>query len=308
MALIASSKSASRELNGRRSFCDHSCKCIYVQGVSFLVPDMMSNTESTLTMSIDSKCIQYLDLGFANVLNVIRSPRCGNIVLEFVLFGNIYILSVKDPCDLLEAISPCLRKCEIYHKTPASENKHVQQVIFPVDSFECDGVDKNIEENGYSRRDPHHRKATRAQAVLPDLNGIRGHQRCESQGEAAIHKKEERNNGSPNRRGSPTGKGCGKCSDQNIRDEHATGGREKEETTPDTIDVERTGESANKIPDLQEAIDKSLLGCRRDADSGEHWWQIVSGDVLAGPLVKDSQEDGDKCSPAVGRRGDHITV
>lgn len=242
------------------------------------------------------------------MLNVIGSPGYRDSICKFALFGDMRILPFKDPRYLLKAVASRLWKREKYYNPPTSENKHVKQVVFPANSLKCDWIDENVEENGQSRGNPHHRKPTGAQVVLPDLDRVRCHQGSESQGEAAIHEKEERNNSSPNHRRSSLGKSCRKCSNQNIRDEHAGCGREKEKTAADSIDVERAGHSAHKVPDLQEAIDESLLGGGCDADGVEHWWQIVPCDILAGPLVKDSQEDGDKCPLSVGRRGDHIFV
>lgn len=99
-------------------------------------------------------------------------------------------------------------------------------------------------------------------------------------------KEEEQENSSPNHHRSSLSESSRKCSGQNIRDEHARFGRGKEKTAADTIG--RAGDSAQRIPDQQEAIDVSLLGGGRDTDGGEHWWQIVPCDVLAGSLVKDS--------------------
>ncbi|RDW62425.1 hypothetical protein BP6252_11858 [Coleophoma cylindrospora] len=179
-------------------------------------------------------------------------------------------------------------------------------VVFPADGAQPDGVDEGVEEDGNVRHALHHGHALGAELVRPDLGDVGNQDRREGDVVEGVVDEEERDDRDARGGTARRGEGPRECRDENIRCEHAHTGREPQRAPPNPIDTEGGADGEDQVPNLQAAVDRRLLGQILDAGRLQHQRQVVGHDADAVPLRGNTQRHGDVEPASVAGSLEHV--
>lgn len=198
------------------------------------------------------------------------------------------------------------RKQEKDGEQDKREPDAVNDVVFPAQILQADGVDELVEEVG--RLGGAHQEGD---ALGPDLEGHDFDRVGDGKGVPAdaVGADEEDDGGQDTRADAP-----GRRSREHAprdgpgyhAEQHAQGGREENGPAADAAHEVGTNDGDNHAPNLEDAVDQRDALLRMDADESKDRGQVVGHKPVAGPLGEKGTAEDEECAVLVGSASDQL--
>ena len=99
-------------------------------------------------------------------------------LLSIGWFGHFSIFAVEKHSHLFQTVSTSFWVEEVNSHDHGDKDCHKDNVVFPTNSSQGDGIDEDVEEDGQDGRDESDGQPTAAQPVWPDLDRVGNQERC----------------------------------------------------------------------------------------------------------------------------------
>ena len=119
-----------------------------------------------------------------------------------------------------------------------------------------------------------------------------------------IETEDEWNHGDTNSFRSTSSKASRQSSDQDKTDKHDSARQQEERASSKTLNAQGTSACSDQTPDLEAAIDQSLVSDAGDADCAEDCGEVVADHSVTDPLAVNGEGESNEESSTVSLGGD----